>query len=212
MITNLVYKWQKLVENHNFKINFDKMEKWSNSVAVVTGASSGIGAAIAQKLVKNGLTVIGLARRVERIEKMAKSLESEKGRLHGFKCDLTKRDEIQKVFETIDKKFQPISILINNAGIARKASLIDGPIHELREVVEVNLIAVFTCSIWALRSMKKGSIQGHIININSVAGHVALSFPLNIYSATKFGVTAYTEALRRELRDANLKIKMTVRF
>ena len=193
-----------------------RMDKWSKKVAVVTGASSGIGSTIASKLVEHGVIVIGLARRVDRIQTLAKSLESETGTLVAMQCDVTNEKDVKSVFQTIDQHYGPISILINNAGVARNANLMEGPLEKLREVVETNLMGVVTCTICALESMKQVASPGekpfgHIVNINSVLGHFIPQLPfLNIYPATKFGITAYTEILRQELRNAATNIRVTV--
>ncbi|PSN29530.1 Farnesol dehydrogenase [Blattella germanica] len=100
------------------------MERWTGRVAVVTGTSSGIGAAIAKELVKKGVKVVGIARRVERVEALSKSLKSEKGELHPLKCDITKDDEIKKAFAWVKSNLGGVDILVNNAAVAIDAQLI----------------------------------------------------------------------------------------
>ncbi|KAJ9575318.1 hypothetical protein L9F63_025731, partial [Diploptera punctata] len=99
------------------------MERWNGRVALVTGASSGIGAAVAKELVKNGLKVVGLARRVDRIKDEAKKLQGSLGELHAVQCDITKEDDILTAFSWVKEHLGGIDILINNAGVAHQAFL-----------------------------------------------------------------------------------------
>ncbi|PSN44167.1 Farnesol dehydrogenase [Blattella germanica] len=186
------------------------MERWSGRVAVVTGASSGIGASIAEELVKKGLKVVGLARRVERVEELSKSLKSPKGVLHAVKCDITKEAEVKKAFEWIKSKLGGVDILINNAAVAKEASLIDGPPEDLRSMLDLNIMGLSMCTQEALKSMKeRGVDDGHIVHINSVAGHAPPMDLYCMYSATKHAVTALTEGLRKQLIKQKSKIRVT---
>ncbi|XP_058835435.1 farnesol dehydrogenase-like [Topomyia yanbarensis] len=187
------------------------MERWEGKVAVVTGASSGIGAAATKALAKAGMIVIGLARRVERVEALKLELEdSIQHRLNAVKCDVSKEEDILKTFKWIEEKFGGVDVLINNAGIFRKTQLLKPDnTTQLREVMDTNVMGLVLCTREAYQSMKKRSIDGHVIHINSVAGHNA-SFPgVNIYSASKFAVTAITETMRNEFRSEGTKIKVT---
>ncbi|XP_011492953.2 farnesol dehydrogenase-like [Aedes aegypti] len=188
------------------------MDRWVGKVAVVTGSSSGIGAAIAKDLAKAGMVVVGLARRVERVEALKDDLpESAKNLLHAVKCDVSKEEDILKTFKWVEEKFGGVDVLINNAGILRQTDLLDANNTQmLREVVDTNVMGLVLCSREAYQSMKKRSVDGHIVHINSIAGHTVINFPkLNIYSASKHAVTAITETMRNELRTAGTKIKVT---
>ncbi|KAJ9585023.1 hypothetical protein L9F63_020633 [Diploptera punctata] len=187
------------------------MERWAGRVAVVTGASVGIGAAICKELVKKGLKVIGLARRVEKIEELAKSLKSEKGQLYACKCDVTKEEDIKKAFEWVKLNLGGADILINNAGFAKVESLIEGSAEGWRNMLDLNIYGLSLCTKEALQSMKeKGVDDGHIININSVAGHISPPVgAMAMYSATKHAVTVLTEGLRKELVTRKSKIRVT---
>lgn len=99
------------------------MERWCGKIALVTGASAGIGAEITIKLAKNGVKVFGLARRVDKIEEIKKNAGEVKGEIIPLKGDVGKEEEIIKAFEVIKEKFGTIHILVNNAGIARFGSL-----------------------------------------------------------------------------------------
>lgn len=93
------------------------MEKWEGKIAVVTGASSGIGAAIAVGLAKSGLIVIGLARRANKVEDLKKGLAGASGQLHAFECDVANYESVKSAFSWIDKTFGGVNILVNNAGV-----------------------------------------------------------------------------------------------
>lgn len=192
------------------------MERWIGKVAVVTGASSGIGAAITMDLVKAGMTVVGLARRTDRIEELRALMpESVSGRLHAFKCDITKEDDIKSAFDWTIKQFGGVDVLINNAGIGRPTKLIAADNSTaIREVLDTNVMGVVLSTREAFQSMKSRNVDGHVILINSVAGHSVpriegMSF--NIYAPSKYAVTAITEVLRQEFQMEGTKIKVTVR-
>ncbi|XP_069683506.1 farnesol dehydrogenase-like isoform X2 [Periplaneta americana] len=185
------------------------MERWSGRVAVVTGASAGIGAAIAQELVKKGLKVVGLARRVERVQELANTLKTASGKLYPLKCDVTKEEEVKEAFKWVKANLGGVDVLVNNAGVASDNTLSDGPVENWRKIYDLNVLALSMCTKEALQSMKeKGVDDGHIVHINSVAGHKVID-NASIYSSSKHAVTALTEGLRRELVNQKSKIRVT---
>lgn len=193
------------------------MDRWIEKTAVVTGASSGIGAAICVDLIKAGVNVVGLARRKERIEALKEKIPaSATGKLYAIKCDLTQESDIKSAFSWIEGNLGGTDILVNNAGIIKTMNLLDAEnTTNLRETIDTNILAVAICSREAFQSMKKRGINGHIIHINSGAGHkipyfVGLYPSFNIYPSTKFAVTAMTEVMRQELQSFGTKIKVTV--
>ncbi|XP_015836276.2 farnesol dehydrogenase [Tribolium castaneum] len=184
--------------------------RWVGKVAIVTGASSGIGAAIADALVENGLIVAGLARRSERIEERAKKLEGKEGKLHAVKTDMRKEDEITKAFKWVEKNLGQVHILINNAGVAKEGLLSNGDTEAWRNTFDVNVMGLCIATREAVKSMTANNINGHIIHINSVAGHKVVYFPgINVYTASKHAVTALAETLRHEFLARGSKIKIT---
>ncbi|ERL89092.1 farnesol dehydrogenase [Dendroctonus ponderosae] len=186
------------------------LERFEGKLAVVTGASSGIGKAIAEGLVKYGLVVAGVARRVERIVEHAKQLRGAKGKLVGFKCDLTKEEDILETFDTITEELGPIHVLVNNAGVRLGGTVIDGDIEKWKTMLNTNVLGLAIATREAVKSMKAHNIKGHIINVNSVAGHAVTEFPrANLYPTTKFAVTALTETIRLEINREKLPIKIT---
>lgn len=192
------------------------MNRWIGKVAVVTGASAGIGAAIAIDLANAGLIVIGLARRVERVEELKSKVKSSAtGQLHAFKCDVSKEEEIITAFNWVISQFGGVDILVNNAGIVRSSTTIlakDNTVP-IREVLDTNVMGVVLCTREAFHSMKSRNVAGHVILINSIVGHQVPVMPgvtMNIYPPSKYAVTAITEVLRQEFQNEGTKIKVTV--
>ena len=154
-----------------------------------------------------------MARRSERIEERAKQLSGKKGKLHAIKADLTKEEDIVKVFKWSKENLGPVHILVNNAGKTASANLTEGKTEDWKSVFDLNVIALSIATREAVKIMKENKINGHIVHVNSVLGHQVLNFPgLNVYPASKFAVTALTETLRQELNHQGLKIKITVSF
>nr|CAD7260257.1 unnamed protein product [Timema shepardi] len=186
------------------------MERWSGKVALVTGASVGIGAAIVQELVKHGLKVVGLARRVEKVEELEAGLKNAPGKLYAVKADISKEEDILAAFDWIKKNLGGVDILINNAGVGTTETLSDVSDGSWR-ILDVNVkgLSIFTRE--ALKSMKeRGVNDGHIIHINSIAGHyLPGGHPVSMYHASKHAVTVLTEGLRRELVQLGSKTKVT---
>ncbi|XP_061326037.1 dehydrogenase/reductase SDR family member 11 [Pezoporus flaviventris] len=189
------------------------MERWTGRVALVTGASVGIGAAVARALVQHGMKVVGCARSVDKIEKLAAECQSAgyPGTLIPYKCDLSNEEEILSMFSAIKTLHQGVDVCINNAGLARPEPLLSGKTEGWRTMIDVNVMAVSICTRETYQSMKERNIDdGHIININSMNGHsVVPQSVVHFYSATKYAVTALTEGLRQELREAKTHIRAT---
>lgn len=193
------------------------MDRWIGKTAVVTGASSGIGASIVVDLVTAGVNVVGLARRKERIEALKEKIPaSATGKLYAIKCDLTQENDIKSAFNWTVANLGGVDILVNNAGIIKTMNLLDADnTDNLRETIDTNILGVALCSREAFQSMKSRNVNGHIIHINSFAGHkipyfVGLYPSFNIYPSTKFAVTAMTEVMRQELQSFGTRIKVTV--
>lgn len=187
------------------------MDRWSGRVAVVTGASSGIGAAIVRDLVNSGLIVVGLARRDYRVLEMSDELKDSKGKLYALKTDITKENDILAAFRWIDRNLGGVDVLVNNAGMATRTDVLDGKMDEWRKMFDLNVFALGACTREAIKSMRsRGVDDGHIININSVASHRVSPFLGNfVYNASKHASRVLTEGMRRELVSANSRIKVT---
>lgn len=188
------------------------MERWAGKVAIVTGASAGIGATVAEKLVRSGLVVVGLARRVERIQTLANSLlaSNAPGKLYGVKCDMTQESDILKAFQWTTSNVGKVHILINNAGANLGGNLIDGITDNWRTMFEINVIGLLIATREAIKIMRENNIDGHIVNVNSVAGHTSIYIPsFNVYPATKHAVTNLSHCLRDEITAQGLNVKVT---
>ncbi|XP_076664778.1 farnesol dehydrogenase-like [Andrena cerasifolii] len=185
------------------------MDRWNKKVAVVTGASAGIGVAIAKTLVGHGVKVVGVARRLDKLQDLTATLG--KGKFYPVQCDMRKEEDILKVFRFVEKELGGADILINNAGVATQIPVIDSPTEEYRKILETNLLAPTICAREFSQSIKKRNVPGHIININSVAGLYAeaLQVPIGLYSASKYGLRALGTELRHEMIQAKLPIKIT---
>lgn len=187
------------------------MERWQGKIAVVTGASAGLGAAISEKLVEEGINVVGFARRKEKIEELAKNIKSKNGaKLHALKVDVTKEEEVVNAFKYISENIGTVSILINNAGIVQLTTLIDGDSNLWKKVLDTNVLGLCIATREAVKIMMENNIDGHIIHINSLAGHRVPKIPYtNVYSASKYAVTSLAQTLVNELRSKGSKIKVT---
>lgn len=168
-----------------------------DKVAIITGASSGIGEATAHRLAESGARVVLAARRVERLDALAADIEHRQGTALVAPTDVTDERSVQQLARTALDAFGRIDILINNAGIMPLSPISKLKVEEWDRMIDVNIKGVLYCIAATLPTMlKQGS--GHIINLSSLAGR--RSFPSGtVYSATKFAVRAISQGLRLEL-------------
>ncbi|XP_017110186.2 farnesol dehydrogenase [Drosophila bipectinata] len=192
------------------------MDRWTNRVAVVTGASSGIGAACCKDLVSKGMIVVGLARREDRLQELKDSLPADQAkRFHFHKCDVSEEQDVIDTFKWIDSTLGGADVLVNNAGIVRLNVGIthEGNSKDLRDTLNTNVLGVSWCTREAFRSLQERKVDdGHILIINSVVGHkipVSSHFTLGMYPPSKYAVTALTEILRQEFMNKKTKTKIT---
>jgi NADP-dependent 3-hydroxy acid dehydrogenase YdfG len=187
------------------------MDRWRGRTALVTGASSGIGLFTAEELAKLGVKVIGCARNIDKITELNSKLPKGSAAVRAIKCDVTKEEDIVRMFQDIEKNEKVVDILINNAGMAKPDTLITGKTDQWRDMIDVNVLGLSICAREALRLMESNHVDdGHIINLNSMAGHRIPPLPgTHFYSATKHMVTALTEALYMELRAKKSKVRVT---
>ncbi|XP_075211126.1 dehydrogenase/reductase SDR family member 11-like [Lycorma delicatula] len=187
------------------------MDRWYGRVALVTGASSGIGAAITKALAINGINVIGIARRLEKVQQIADELKNENGKIYPIKADVTKEDDVVSVFQWATDRLGGVDIVVNNAGTTVKTNIKDGEIKKWRLMFELNVLAMGTCIRETIKSLKSRDLDdGHIINICSVAGHRLPQRMGNyVYTSTKFAAKIITEGLQLELANMKSKIKIT---
>ncbi|CAH1108932.1 unnamed protein product [Psylliodes chrysocephalus] len=187
------------------------MSRWVGSVALVTGASAGIGKAISEKLVEAGVKVIGVARSKDKLDELAKNLSSKQGKFYAFRGDVSKEEDILASFKWAKENVGSISILINNAGVAPYLSFMETPTKEWTNILNINVLAATIGAREAIKQMDESRIDGHIININSIAGQRILGqIPnLHMYQASKYALTAMSETLRINLAQLGSKIKIT---
>ena len=163
-------------------------------VAVITGASSGIGEATARALAADGHRLALLARRVDRIQALAGELG---GGTIAIEADVTDRDSIVAAAERVNSELGGADILVNNAGVMLLAPFSSDQRAEHRQMVEVNLLGAMTATEVFLDQLRQGG--GDLVNISSVAGRTARAGNA-AYAATKWGINGWSEALRQELQ------------
>ena len=171
-------------------------------IALVTGASRGIGRAIAQQLAADGATVIGTATTDKGADAISDYLKDSGGR--GMCLNVTDNDSVAAVIKQISADFGAVSILVNNAGITRDNLLMMMKEDQWDDVINTNLTSVYRLSKAVLRSMMKAR-KGRIINITSVVGSTGNPGQTN-YSATKAGLLGFTKSLAREIGSRNITV------
>jgi len=175
-------------------------------VAVVTGASSGIGAATARRLAEAGSAVAVGARREARLQALVREIESEGGRARAWPTDVSRREDVESLVGGAEEAFGRVDILVNNAGVMPLSPLRELRVEEWERMVDVNVKGVLYGIAAALPVMLRGG-GGHIVNVGSVAGR--RPFPGGtVYSATKFAVRAISAGIHRELSSQE-KIRVT---
>ncbi len=188
-------------------------------VAIVTGASSGIGLAIARRLAADGYDLAICARREDRLNEAADMLRRQDIDVLSQVVDLREESQILSFFAAVKERWGRLDTLINNAGLGHKESLMSGKTEAWREMFDVNVLALCICTREAIALMQSGVQSdgvsdtlkggaGHILHVSSMSGHRVPAIT-GVYSATKFAVRSLSETLRRELRDANSPIRIT---
>ena len=175
----------------------------AGKVVVITGASSGLGEATARMLSAQGAVVVLGARRVDRIEALAKELSDAGGKALALQTDVTRAADVQRLVDAAVEKFGRIDVLVNNAGLMPSSPLERLKIDDWDRMIDVNIKGVLYGIAAALPHMKaqKG---GHIVNVSSVAGHKVRAGTA-VYSATKHAVRVLTEGLRQEVKPYDIR-------
>lgn len=178
-------------------------------IVIVTGASSGIGEATAREFAKEGAKVVLAARRVDRLESLAKEIAAMGTGAEALvvQADLSKLEDIQSLITKTLEKFGRIDVLVNNAGFGRLDWLENlDPVKDIQSQFDVNVLGVIQTTRQALPIMIKQH-SGHIINMCSMAGLVATP-TYTVYAACKHAVHGFSEALRREVKPWNIDVSM----
>jgi NAD(P)-dependent dehydrogenase (short-subunit alcohol dehydrogenase family) len=174
-------------------------------VALVTGASSGLGVQFTKALADNGAAVALVARRLDRLGALKKEIEGSGGRALAVEADVTDRAAMIRAFESAEKAFGTVTILVNNAGIAHSGRAVEMPPEEWRKVLATNLDAVYFWAQEAARRMLAAKKQGAIVNIASVLG-LAVAKGAVAYATAKAGVVQLTKALAVELAFKGVRV------
>jgi NADP-dependent 3-hydroxy acid dehydrogenase YdfG len=178
-------------------------EYLSDSVAIVTGASSGIGEATAEALAKEGASVVLAARRVDELGALADRIATDGGDAFVVETDVTEEADIDNLVETTMDEYGRIDVLVNNAGVMLLEPLERADRSNLRQMVEVNLLGLMNLTHAVVPIMQQQD-SGHVVNVSSVAGRETMANGSG-YNATKFGVTAFTDAIRQELSAQDIR-------
>ncbi|KAG1665098.1 hypothetical protein FOA52_007789 [Chlamydomonas sp. UWO 241] len=196
----------------------DGMERWAGRVALVTGASSGIGRAVCEALALCGLRVVAVARRKERLEQLQQHMHQALGvppsSFLPVVCDVTKEAEVATLPKIVSKRWDGcgIDVLINNAGLSRNdASMFDGNVASWVEMLSTNVLGNAMCTRAVLSDMQARGVYGHIINMVGLSGHRIPDGPDGggFYCGTKAAVKMMTEGLRQEARGRNVPLRVS---
>ena len=173
-------------------------------VAAITGASSGIGEATALALADAGAAVALGARRLDRVEALAERIGAAGGRAIAFEVDVSDEQAANAFVAAANERLGGLDVLVNNAGVMLLGPVAGADTDEWRRMLDVNLLGLLYCTHAALPLMT-ASGGGHIVNVSSVAGRRA-GAGAAVYNMTKFGVTAFSEALRQEALHADIRV------
>jgi NADP-dependent 3-hydroxy acid dehydrogenase YdfG len=175
----------------------------SRKAAIVTGASSGIGRAIALSLAREGVHVFLTGRDAERLEKAARTIRQEGGLASIEAFDLRESERLQNYVGRIAKETGRLDIMVNAAGVDYPGSIADSGFAEWRDMFDVNVIAMLVGSQAAIRAMRETRSQGHIVTISSYAGR---GEGFRVYGATKAAINSLCITLRNELEDESIRV------
>jgi NADP-dependent 3-hydroxy acid dehydrogenase YdfG len=182
------------------------------TVALVTGASSGIGEATARQLASLGAAVALVARRQDRLDSLARQIDADGGRSLVLPADVIQRAEADRVVHRTVEEFGRLDILINNAGVMLLGPILDAPVEEWERMVQINVLGLLYCAKAALPHLLEAAEQeprhvADLVNISSVAGRQA-RLGSGVYNATKHGVGAFSESLRQEVTRRHVRVSL----
>lgn len=181
-------------------------KRLTGRVALVTGASSGIGEATALALADAGARVAIAARRQDRLEALAAKLKALGAEPLVLAADLLSVAEAQRVVADTEAHYGHLDILVNNAGVMYLEPVIEADLDRWQQMLQLNVMSLIASTQAALAGMRDRR-EGHIVNISSTAGRVA-NPNAAAYAATKFGVVGFSEALRREVYQHNIRVSV----
>jgi NADP-dependent 3-hydroxy acid dehydrogenase YdfG len=179
--------------------------KLDGKVAVITGASSGIGEATVRALAAEGATVVAGARRKERLDGLVEEVTRDGGKAIAVECDVTDEEQAHSLIQRAVEEFGRIDILVNNAGVMLLSTVGKGLSDQWRQMFEVNVIGLLYATDAAIGHMKEQG-SGHLVNISSVAGRKVTRESSGVYAGSKHAVVAISEGLRQELLEDNIRV------
>jgi NADP-dependent 3-hydroxy acid dehydrogenase YdfG len=187
-------------------------ERLDGTVALVTGASSGIGEATARVLAAEGAAVALVARRVDRLEALAAEIDGKGGRAVVVEADVTVEDQARAAVERTVGELGRLDTLVNNAGVMLLGPIVDAPVEEWRRMVELNVLGLMYGTHAALPHLLAAAGDGprgvaDVVNISSVAGRL-VRLGSGVYNASKHAVGAFSESLRQEVTQRHLRVAL----
>jgi clavulanate-9-aldehyde reducatase len=180
------------------------MGELDGKVALVTGASSGIGEATAGHLADEGASVALVARRHDRLVELASRIESKGREALPIEADVTDHGKVEALVAQIKGQFGGLHILVNNAGVMLLGPVDGADVEEWRRMIDINLLGLLYCTREAIPVIRESG-GGHIVNLSSVAGRQA-NLGTAVYNMTKWGVVGFSEALRQEALHSNIRV------
>lgn len=174
-------------------------------VAVVTGASSGIGESTAEALAAEGAAVVAAARREDRLRGLVERIEERGGRAVAVACDVTDEGQAHDLVRRAIEEYGQLDILVNNAGVMLLSTVGKGLSDQWRQMFEVNVMGLLYATDAAISHMKERG-SGHLVNVSSVAGRKVTRDSSGVYAGTKFAVNAISEGLRQELLEDGIRV------
>ena len=181
------------------------MNGLDGKVAVITGASSGIGEATAEALAREGAAVVAAARREDRLEGLVERIEGSGGRVLAAVCDVTDESQAHGLIQRAREEFGSVDILVNNAGVMLLSTVGKGLSDEWRQMFDVNVLGLLYATGAAVGVMKEQG-SGHLVNVSSVAGRKVTRDSSGVYAGSKHAVGAISEGLRQELLEDNIRV------
>jgi NADP-dependent 3-hydroxy acid dehydrogenase YdfG len=182
------------------------------TVALVTGASSGIGEATAKDLAARGAAVALVARRKDRLESVAVQIAAAGGTAQVIQADMTEQDQAREAVEQAARAWRRLDILVNNAGVLRRGPFMDGPVADWEHIVRLNVLGSLYCAHAALPHLLRAAEDkprevADLVNVSSLSGRIARKGAA-VYNATKHAMNAYSESLRQEVAGRRVRVSV----
>lgn len=181
------------------------IRKLSGTIAVITGATSGIGRETAREFSKAGAKIVVAGRRKERLQELVNEIEAAGRDALALQTDVADQSQVEKLIETSVERFGRVDVLVNNAGVAIASRFLEMPLEDFRRLMDVNFWgAVYACRA-AVPHMRKQQGGGVILNVSSIFGKRGMPFE-TAYCASKFALAGFSESLRSELMSEGIDV------